>query len=542
MLTVFACAAPPVAEEPADLVFRGGIVRTMVGDAASLAVRDGLIVAVGDDLSGFVGRSTEVIEGGTLYPGFVDAHTHVAMSGADALDIDLTEAVTIDELVAAVADRAAAAPDEEWLRGAGWDISLFNDTLHRSQLDAVVSDRGVFLYSADGHSAWVNSAALTVAGISSATPDPEDGRVERDADGEPTGVLREGAVDLVGEHVSEQSDAQLDEGLANALAEAASFGITSIVDANVGESLLAAYQRADDAGKLSMRVYGAVELGAGWEVETVEEIADFQDRFGSERLTVNAAKLYTDGVIESQTAYMIEPYEDGTNGEPNFTDDELAEAVRIVDAAGYQVHLHAIGDGAVRQSLDAIAYAETQNGRRDRRPLLAHLEVIDPDDVVRFATLGALADFQLLWGYPDAYITEWTVPFIGEERAQWLYPHGSVRDAGGTLVAGSDWSVSTMNPWEAIEVAVTRADPDLGGDALEIGQALSVEEAVRAYTKDGALAIFAEADLGTLEVGKLADLVLVEGDPEPLAPEELSEVTVMGTWVGGERVYDRGAD
>jgi predicted amidohydrolase YtcJ len=538
ILLLQACAP----SDPADLVFRGGPVYTMTAeDARALAVAGDRIVWVGVDPSGRIGPDTEIVEldGRALFPGFIDAHTHPAMSGAEALDVSLYDAGTLTQLLAAVSAWAAANPESAWVRGGGWDVSLFNDSLDKSQLDGVVADRPAFLSSADGHSAWVNSAALAAAGVSDTTPDPEDGEIERDANGEATGVLREAAADVVGDLMPGWAASQVDAGTADGLAEAASFGLTSLVDANADEDLLAAYRRADDAGTLTARVFAAVEVEPGFAAEGVGELQDLADRYAGGGLSVNAGKMYVDGVIESQTAAMLEPYEDGTNGELCFTDQELADSAVALDAAGFQLHFHAIGDGAVRQALDAVAAAESANGPADRRPLLAHLEVIDPADAVRFAESGALADFQPLWAYPDPYITDWTLPFIGDERAALLYPMRSVLAAGGTLVAGSDWSVSTMNPWEAIEVAVTRQDPAGGGGTLNADEAVSLEDAVAAYTRDGALAIFAEGELGTLEAGKLADLVLVDRDPFGIDPTDLSNVVVQGTWAGGRRVFER---
>ena len=532
------CAHP----SPADTLLTNGVIYPMDGaqPAEALAIRDGEIAFVGAARRAerYAGPETEVrdLDGAVVLPGFIDAHNHLVWSGTELLDVDLYDATTLAELLDAVAARAEAAPEEPWVRGGGWDVSLFNDSLHRSQLDEIVPDRPVYLSSADAHSAWVNSEALALAGITADTPDPQGGRVERDEDGEPTGVLREGAADMMAELLPDYSEEQVEAGLASALQEAASLGITALIDPNCEDWMLAGYRAAEAAGGLTARVFAAVEVDPGDDGPAKVAAAA---AWGSDRVVVNAAKLYLDGVMESQTALMLAPYTDGTNGEALWADDELARAVTALDAAGWQIHAHAIGDGAVRQILDAIEAADEENGRRDRRPLLAHLELIDDDDVPRFASLGVYADFQMLWAYPDAYITEWTVPYIGEARAAGLYPIGAVLDAGGVLVAGSDWSVSSMNPWEAIEVAVTRVDPWDGGEALNAGQAISVDAAIRAYTADGARAIFSEDRLGTLTVGKRADLVVLDRDPFAVEAEALSDVGVVETWLDGARVYAR---
>lgn len=536
LLTLLACL------HRADLAFTGGPVYAPASaPAEALAVRGDRIVYVGDEagLEPYLGRRTERVDlsGGALFPGFIDAHNHLLWSGTEGLDVDLYAATTLDELLAAIAERAEASPEEPWVRGGGWDVSLFNASLNRGQLDAIVPDRPVYMSSADGHSAWVNSRALALAGVSAATPDPPGGIIERDAAGEPTGVLREDAASLVSDLLPDYSRAQAAQGLREAQSEANSYGLTTVIDPFAEEWMLAAYRRADRGGRLTVRVYAALEVPGGDPAQAVAEMDALRRRYSGGRLTINAGKLYIDGVIESKTARMIEPYADGSNGELLTTDAALLATVLALDAAGYQVHAHAIGDGAVRQILDAVAGLEAQRGPADRRPLIAHIEVIDPEDVPRFAALGAYADFQMLWAYPDPYITDWTIPFIGEERARSLYPIGSVYRAGGTIVAGSDWSVSSMNPWEAIEVAVTRRDPVAGGEALNAEQAIPLEVAIAAYTEVGARAVFAEGCLGSLEVGKKADLVLVDRDPFTIDPAELSEVRVLGTWVDGARVY-----
>lgn len=527
--------------EPAELVFCGGPVYTQTGAGAveALAVRDGAIVAVGTEreVKRYVNRHTEVVslEGRALFPGFIDGHTHPAWSGTDLLDVDLYEATTLDELIEAVSAWADARPEAPWIRGGGWDLSLFNDALHRSQLDAVTGDRPAALASADAHSMWVNSKALALAGITADTPDPEGGLIDRDEDGQPTGVLRETAADAIWEILPEHDDGQIDDGVADALAEAASYGLTGLVDALAWDAMLAGYARARDGGQLTARIWAAVEMTPG-QLDAGELDALAAEHNGGD-LVVSQGKLFLDGVIESETALMLEPYVDGTNGEALFTDDALLGALEALDDGGYQIHVHAIGDGAVRQILDGLEALEQTRGAADRRPLLAHLEVIDPADVPRFAALGAMADVQMLWAYPDPYITEWTVPVIGDERAQHLYPFGSLQQGGATLVAGSDWSVSTMNPWEAIEVAVTRVDPYDGGEPLNVEQSIALEQAIAAFTSQAAFGVREEDRLGTLEVGKRADLVLVDSDPFTLPAEQLSDVLVLGTWMDGRRVY-----
>lgn len=551
LLAAFTSALPPLAcapALPADLILRDCAVYTMVTEtpAEALAVRDGTIVAVGPtrEVKRLIGPETEVVdcrEGGwAVLPGFIDAHTHLVWSATELEDVDLWEATTLEELLTPITAQAEAYPDAPWIRGGGWDVSIFDGQLHRSQLDGIVPDRPVYMASADAHSAWLNSRALTEAGITADTLDPEGGEIERDEDGEPTGILRENALALVEAVLPAYPEAQVDTGLTWALEEANAYGLTTLVDAAVEPWMLDGYRRFEQAGRLTVRIHGAVEVLPTNIPGGVAEATELADTYHSDLIQVDQVKLFLDGVIETQTASMIEPYVDGTNGVPLFTDEALRQAFEAADAAGFQIHTHALGDGAVRQSLDALEWLSQARGAADRRPLLAHLEVIDPADVPRFAALGAFADFQLLWAYPDSYIQELTWPVIGPERSEWLYPVQAVVEAGGAVVAGSDWSVSSMNPWEACEVAVTRQDPWEGGDVLTPQHRIDLHRCLRAYTAEAARAVFEESRLGTLEVGKVADLVLVDRDPFAVAAEELSDVTVRRTWLGGKGVYDAG--
>lgn len=531
------------AEQPADLVLQNAVIYTMDASrprADAVAIRGGRLVYVGsrEGAQAFVGERTalEDLQGKVVLPGLHDAHNHLIWSATELEDVDLFEAATLDEMLEAIAARAAEAPEEPWIRGTGWDVSLFDGQLDRSQLDSIVPDRPVYMGSADGHSAWVNSEALAAAGVTAATADPEDGIIERDAAGEPTGILREAAIGLVAEAMPPYSAAQVDAGLEKALAEASAYGITSIIDPSVEAWMLDGYRRFEAEGRLSVRVHAAVEVDAADQLAEVEAL---RDGYRTPLVQVNAVKLYLDGVIESKTAYMLEPYsDDGSNGAPNFTDEALGEVAMAFDAAGFQLHVHTIGDGATRQMLDALGRVIEVNGARDRRPLLAHLEVIDPEDIPRFSALGAYADFQPLWAYPDSYITDLTEPVIGPERSEWLYPIGAVIEAGGTVAAGSDWSVSSMNPFEAMEVAVTRQDPeDPEGRALTPQHRVDLQDILEAYTVNGARAAFAEAELGSIAPGKRADLVVIDRDPFAIDPHELSEVKVLRTLLEGREVY-----
>ncbi len=549
-----ACRRVPV-EHPgdivqaADIVLTGGVVYTMEPSrprAEAIAIRAGRIVHVGSDetVQPFIAAETQVedLGGQTVLPGLHDSHTHLIWSGTEQEDVSLSDATTVEELQAAIAARAAEKPDEPWIRGGGWDVSLFEGKLHKSQIDEVLFDRPVYMGSVDGHSAWVNSAALAAAGITATTPDPPGGRIERDASGEPTGVLRESAMALVSRLIPRYSAEQVDRGLARAQAEASSYGITSVIEASTQPWMLEGYQRFVDRGALTVRVHAAMKIDPAKGARQIQDIVALRQRYGAGLVQVNAVKLFLDGVIESRTAYMIEPYTDGTNGIPNFTDAALAEIVLASDEAGLQLHAHVIGDGAVRQMLDALDALDAARGVADRRPVLAHLEVIDPADLPRFGEHGVYAAFSPLWAYADLYITELTIPVIGPARSEWLYPIASVKQAGGVLVAGSDWNVSTMDPFDGIEVAITRQAP--GGEpgpALGPQQRVALQDMLEAYTIDGARASFVEDELGSITEGKRADLIVIDRDPFAIPAAELSEVRVLRTLLDGRTVYRAGA-
>jgi predicted amidohydrolase YtcJ len=531
--------------QAADVVLTGAVVYTMEPArprAEAIAIRAGRIVHVGSDetVQPFIAAETRVedLGGQTVLPGLHDSHTHLIWSGAELEDVSLSEATTMEELQAAIAARAAEKPDAPWIRGGGWDVSLFEGKLHKSQLDELVPDRPVYMSSVDGHSAWVNSAALAAAGITATTPDPPGGRIERDAGGEPSGVLRESAMALVSKLIPPYSEEQVDEGLARAQAEAGSYGITSIVEASTQPWMLAGYQRFADRGALTVRVHAAVKIDPAKGARQIQDILALRRRYGAGLVQVNAVKLFLDGVIESKTAYMIEPYTGGINGIPNFTDTALADIVLASDDAGLQLHAHVIGDGAVRQMLNALDALVAARGAADRRPVLAHLEVIDPADLPRFGVHGVHAAFSPLWAYPDRYITELTVPVIGPACSEWLYPIASVKQAGGVLVAGSDWNVSSMDPFDGIEVAITRQAPEgETGPALTPQQRVTLQDMLEAYTINGARASFVEAELGSITEGKRADLVVLDRDPFAIQAAELSEVRVLRTLLDGREVY-----
>lgn len=543
----------------ADIVFTGGAVftaDTVRSRATAVAVTDGRIAAVGGyDVRDLIGPSTEVVDlgGRMLVPGFQDAHVHPVSGGLELLRCDLNDAATEDEYLATVAAYAASHPEEEWILGGGWAMSAFpGGTPTAAALDRVLPDRPAFLPNRDGHGAWVNSAALRLAGIDRDTPDPADGRIERDADGHPSGTLHEGAMSLVNRLVPDPSPAFLRDALIAGQRYLHSYGITAWQDAIIGDySDLVdqgeTYRQAAADGTLTGRVVGALWWDRTQGLEQIPSLLERRDRFSHGRFQATSVKIMQDGVAENFTAAMLEPYHDGHG---HFTDNSgisfvdpavLNEAVPQLDGAGFQVHFHAIGDRAVRECLDAVERAIARNGRSDNRHHIAHIQVVHPEDVPRFRALGVAANMQSLWATLEPQMVDLTLPFLGAPRDAWQYPFGDLLRAGAVLAAGSDWSVSSPNPLAAIHTAVNRqAAPGYEEGDYEPflpEQAIDLATSLTAYTAGSAWVNHLDRLTGTIEVGKYADLALLDRDPFDGPADRIGATRVLQTFVGGERVF-----
>lgn len=541
----------------ADLLFTGGPVFTadaVRSRASAVAVAGGRILAVGHDLAELVGPRTEVVDlrGRFLVPGFQDAHVHPVWGGMERLACDLSAHQTRQEYLAVIA-RYAASHRDAWILGGGWSMSAFpGGTPTAADLDAVVPDRPVFLTNRDGHGAWVNSAALRLAGITRETADPADGRIERDAAGVPTGTLHEGAMALVNRLLPPATPERLVAALLEGQRYLHSFGVTAWQDAIVGTyggsgDPGPAYLTCGADGRLTARVVGAIWWDRRAGLEQIDSIVARRERYRAGRFAATSVKIMQDGVAENFTAAMLEPYCDGhghatDNSGISFVDPKvLAEAVPRLDALGFQVHFHAIGDRAVRQCLDALEVALERNGRTDNRHHIAHLQVVHPEDVPRFRRLGVAANMQTLWAALEPQMVELTLPFLGEPRASWQYPFGDLLRSGAVLAAGSDWSVSSPNPLAAIHTAVNRSsapgfeegeyDPFLPEQAIDLGSALT------AYTAGSAWVNHLDDVSGSITAGRYADLVVLHRDPFAGPAAEIGATRVLQTFVEGERVY-----
>ncbi|MCX6567893.1 MAG: amidohydrolase [Candidatus Aminicenantes bacterium] len=455
----------------ADLVLTNGAIYTMDParpTATALAVAEGKVLYVGDDRGAlrFRGGSTIIADlgGKMVLPAFQDSHIHLVTGGIELGLCDLNGLRTKEDIFEKIKAYAASNPDKPWVTGGGWDLPVFPQANPRKEdLDALVPDRPAALSSADGHSAWVNSRALALAGVTKDTVDPAGGRIERDpGTGEPTGTLRESAAGLVEKLVPELAPEDYIKGLKAGLELANRLGIASIIEASAGPLILDSYAALDRSGELSVRVLASLHVDTDKGTAEVERLIKLRDTYRGARLKSTAAKIFADGVMEPHTAALLEPYLDrpGDRGTPLLEPEAFNALATALDAAGFQIHVHAIGDRAIRMSLDAFEAAGRANGFRDLRHHIAHLELIDPADIPRFKALGVTANFQPLWAYADPYITELTLPILGPGRSRWLYPIGSVARTGAVIAGGSDWSVSSMNPLEAIQVAMTRRGPD----------------------------------------------------------------------------------
>jgi len=538
----------------ADEVFLDGSIHTFNESLSienSIAIKDGYILAVGNksSIQKLIGEKTKInrLDGKMMLPSFHDAHSHPIWDGVNRLKCILTDLYDIQSIKDVLREclNSDLTKSTGWIVGSGLNIGLFPaGNPNKSLLDDISKDIPIILWANDGHSGLANSKALELANITAETQDPSYGVIERDPiTQEPSGTLRESAaINLVLDLTPKDTDSDYDKGLSIAQEMAHSFGITSVLEAAVGERHMATYKRAADREELDLRVFTCLEYG---KTNFVHDASMFEDvylkleQFNHPRINVNCVKIFIDGVLEGQTGALLEPYLDsGEVGELILEKELLNMAIARFDSENRQVHTHAIGDRAVQAALDAYEYALKENGYLDNRHHISHLQMISKEDIPRFSELNIAATFQATWAMPDEYIMGINIPEIGIERVNRMYPIQSVFEAGGLIVGGSDWAVTTMNPLVAIETAIRREDPDdrLKG-TLNEDERMGLTEMLKAYTINAAYIMHQDNITGSIEAGKFADLIILDKNLYDIPTNEISEVRVMETIIEGKTVF-----
>ena len=536
-------------------MLHGGTVVTgdpLAPRAGAVAVHDGFVVAVGTDALELepIARQVVDLEGGALLPGFGDGHAHPLWGGIELAGPDVRGATSVAEVVDEVRRWADGHPEAPWVQGGPYDPTLAPGGLFDARwLDEAVPDRPVVLQASDHHCAWVNSEALRRAGIDARTPDPDAGHVPHRADGTPLGTLVEWtAMDLVLRHAPSPTRTERVDGLAAAAALLAAAGITWVQEAALAPEDVEVYLETAAAGRLPLRANIALRAEPDrWRRQRGDFLAArhaaLTSRVASE-VSVRTVKIFADGIVEAGTAAMLDSYEDalgappGWRGQPVWSASELTAAATAFDADGFQLHVHAIGDAAVRAALDAVAAVARANGPRDRRPVVAHTQCVHPDDLPRFAELGVVANFEPLWAQLDPAQLDLTLPRLGPDRGHGQYPMASLMASGAVLSFGSDWPVSSYRPLDGLAVAVTRQTPEgVPSGGWVPGERLPVQTALAAYTSGVAYQAFEQDLWGSVTVGRRADLVWLSADPTRTGALTWPTLEVRGTWLRGRRTW-----
>ncbi|HSD68068.1 MAG TPA: amidohydrolase [Woeseiaceae bacterium] len=540
VIASLAACQPQAPNSTATLIVTGARVWTGNPEqpwAEALAADGERILAVGsnDEISSLAGDTTEVISaaGGLLVPGFIDTHVHFITGGTGLASVQLRDAATPEEFTKRIGEFATGLDAGEWILVGTWDHENWGGELpRRDWIDAVTPKNPVWINRLDGHMGLANSVALRLAGVDADTPDVSGGEIVRDPDGSPTGILKDNAMSLVETVVPEPGEVQLDRQAAAAMRYVAANGVTTVHDM-AGWDSLATYRRARTNGSMLTRVYSVVQL-PDWEKLRDEVAANGR---GDEWLRIGGLKAMMDGSLGSHTAAFLEPYTDAPE-QRGLLIQEVAEVRKWVgdaDAAGLQVMVHAIGDSAIRDLLDIFLDVAESNGNRDRRFRIEHAQHIHPDDLPRFAAQGVIASMQPYHAIDDG---RWADKVIGRERARTTYAFRSLIEGGAHVAFGSDWFVAPATPVEGIYAAVTRRTLDEANpNGWVPEQKISVEQALRAYTTEGAYASFEEDIKGMLKPGMLADFVLLDRDLTTIAPETIRNTKILKTVVGGKVVY-----
>ncbi len=596
LIVILISTIPVYADQFADTVLLNGTVYTVEpgtnwpeapGEAVAIQGTTILSVNTTSDIRQYIGPKTVVhdLAGKMVLPGFIDSHIHFGASAELTFGVNLSGCHSVSEVQQLLTDYYTDHPEMDVIRGFGWNYYIFNETgPDKSIIDAVISDKPVILISFDGHATWVNSKALEVGEITAETQDPQGGKIEHDSSGEPTGVLREmAASSLVTNKVTPLSPKDIEEKLMDILPKASAYGITTADDAALTPGMILAYSNLEDQGKLPVRIFGEMvavpdfgtEQVALMELEQdifgpyssdkeihhvddvglnidqsstsgdqIESIQDLKDTKGLFRL--ETGKLFLDGVVEGHTGYLLSPYTDNpeTRGTINWNISDFDEMISALDSEGFQVDIHSIGDGAVRLTLDAYEKAREENEKRDARHKISHIQLINSSDIPRLKSLGIVASLQPNWFYYDNNFRNVSLPYLGSDRAEHMYTLKTLLDNDIPVAFGSDWPVGTdyltFNPLDGIRTAVTRLP--LPADSpykkpYRPGERINLQQAIEAYTYTGAYTDFMENSTGTIEPGKLADIIVIDKDLFTIPPEDINKAHIVATYLEGKQVF-----
>ncbi len=534
----------------ADTIIINGTVLTMeplATPAGALAIRDGRILAVGNtaEIRSLASARSTIIDarGRLVLPGFQDTHIHLQDSGYHyGFNAVLDECRSIAELQEALATFAHASKSA-WVRGVGWYTGIFTDAnLTRDVLDKVVPDRPCFILASDGHNACLNSKACEVLGIRKGVDDPPNGHFVRDGNGVPTGMLHEDAIDWVTQRMPAVTDEEYAGGVRFAQALCNRHGITGVLDASVNERHARVYQRLSDQDALTVHVAATAKVEPHEDTQhALERVKSLRASCRGDIFKIHSAKFFLDGVLENRTGVMLEPYSDsiGGNAPLMFGHNQVRDLFTAFDAARFQIHIHVIGDGALRAALDGLQVAREVNGAWPSLHQLAHVQCLDPADLPRFRELGAMANLQSLWARHEPSVTDVALPMVGEERGKWMYAFRSLIDAGAPFCLSSDWGVSTLNPFPIMETAVTRQPPRRNGDhpVFLPEQRMDIAECLRGYTVNAAAAAWRSETTGTLSPGKSADVIILDRDIRNCSVYDIGDTEVLLTLFRGKAVH-----
>lgn len=534
----------------ADTIIINGTVLSMEPVAAvaeAIAIRNGRILAVGSnvEIRALANARTTIIDakGRLVLPGFQDTHIHLQDSGYHyGFNAVLDECRSTAELQDTLAGFARTS-QSPWVRGVGWYTGIFTDAnLTRDVLDQVVPDRPCFILASDGHNACLNSKACEVLGIRKGVDDPPNGHFVRDSSGVPTGMLHEDAIDWVTARMPAVTDEEYAGGVRFAQALCNRHGITGVLDASVNERHARVYQRLADRDALTLHVAATAKVEPHEDTQAaLARVTALRDSCRGDVFKIHSAKFFLDGVLENRTGVMLEPYSDaiGGNAPLMFGHNQVKDLFTAFDAARFQIHVHVIGDGALRAALDGLQAAREVNGSWPSLHQLAHVQCLDPSDLPRFRQLGAMANLQSLWARHEPSVTDVALPMVGEARGRWMYAFRSLIDAGAPFCLSSDWGVSTLNPFPIMETAVTRQPPRKNGDhpVFLPEQRMSIAECLRGYTVNAAAAAWRSETTGTLSPGKSADVIILDRDILTCDAYEIGDTEVLLTLFRGKPVH-----